>query len=226
MTQKTTSERGSIAVAAKRYGGVVAAVVVCGAWIALRSDAQATPPKPSPAATPNPSPTPNPNPTPTPATATATATATAPAVPPEDPRIARITFTTVPPLHASVSWGNTRLGRITPQEPLIVERPRDSGPLDVTVRAAGFLPVHTRAHTFADNKLQVKMTRPDQKSTLLGYRAPIDAGVEMLPEDAVSPALPGSPDAPEWDMTKPPPTTPAPLMPVTPVPPVTPAATP
>jgi hypothetical protein len=60
--------------------------------------------------------------------------------------------------------------------PLVVTRPRDSGPLDVIVHAAGYMPVHTRAHTFADTKIGVKLTRPDQKPTLFGYRAPIDAG--------------------------------------------------
>jgi hypothetical protein len=76
-----------------------------------------------------------------------------------------------------VRWGKTRLGVIAPRKPLVVIRPRDSGPLDVIVTAEGFLPVHTRAHTFADSKVMVKLTTEDQKHTLLGYRAPIDAGV-------------------------------------------------
>jgi hypothetical protein len=37
--------------------------------------------------------------------------------------------------------------------------------------------VQTRAYTFADSKVAVKLTPPDQKKTLLGYReAPPDAG--------------------------------------------------
>jgi hypothetical protein len=89
----------------------------------------------------------------------------------------RITFVTVPAQKAMVYWGRKRLGPIAPRQPLIVERPRDSGPLDVIVRAAGFLSVQTRAYTFADSKVAVKLTAPDQKKTLLGYReAPPDAG--------------------------------------------------
>jgi hypothetical protein len=90
----------------------------------------------------------------------------------------RITFTVVPPKEkAMVYWGRKRLGPIAPHQPLIVERPRDSGPLDVIVRAQGFLSVQTRAYTFADSKVSVKLTPPDQKKTLLGYReAPPDAG--------------------------------------------------
>lgn len=111
------------------------------------------------------------------------------------PTTVQIVFSTVPPARAIVTWGKTILGRITPHEPLVVVRPRDSGPLDVIVRALGYLPVHTRAHTFADTKIAVKLTRPDQKSTLFGYRAPIDAGTP----ESLSPSTTGV------DLQQPPP---------------------
>ena len=109
--------------------------------------------------------------------AAAAAGASAPAAPPSDK--VRVTFTVWPPsLKAMVFWGRRRLGMIAPHQPLVVERPRDSGPLDVIVRAQGFLPVQTRAYTFADSKVSVKMTPPDQKKTLLGYREAVpDGGV-------------------------------------------------
>jgi hypothetical protein len=69
---------------------------------------------------------------------------------------------------------------IAPHAPLTVERPRDSGPLDVMVRADGYVPVQTRAYTFADGKVAVKLTPIDQKNTLLGYREEVpsaDGGV-------------------------------------------------
>ena len=101
--------------------------------------------------------------------------ATAPQAPPSDK--VRITFTVWPPsLKAMVFWGRRRLGMIAPHQPLIVERPRDSGPLDVVVKAQGFLPVQTRAYTFADSKVSVKMTPPEQKKTLLGYREAVPDG--------------------------------------------------
>jgi hypothetical protein len=102
----------------------------------------------------------------------------------------RIVFSTVPPADATVTWGSARLGRITRQRPLVIVRPRDSGPLDVMVRAAGYLPVQTRAHTFEDTRVQVKLTPPAQKHTLLGYRAPIDAGVPLDPEMLVPDIVP------------------------------------
>lgn len=109
--------------------------------------------------------------------AAGSAPAAAGSVAPEPVRTtARITFQTLPPVSASVTWGATKLGQIPPRESLVITRPRDSGPLDVIVRAAGYLPVHTRAHTFGDSRILVKLTTPEQQSTLLGYRVPIDAG--------------------------------------------------
>jgi len=70
----------------------------------------------------------------------------------------------------------------------VVERPRDSGPLDLIIRASGFLPVHTRAYTFTDSRVAVKLTPPTEKSKLFGYRE------ELAPNpDAGAPAAPAAP---------------------------------
>jgi hypothetical protein len=120
----------------------------------------------------------------------------------------RITFITVPPQKkVTVTWGKKRLGVIAPHQPLIVTRPRDSGPLDVVVECQGFLPVQTRAMTFADNKVAVKLTPLAEKNTLLGYRAELpppptapiapaargDAGVAPLPPLPLPPLPPPPP---------------------------------
>ena len=117
----------------------------------------------------------------------AAAGAPAPAKPPQDPHRAHITFSTIPMTNAKVVWGKQTLGNITPKAALTIVRPRDTGPLDVMVYAPGFLPVQTRAHTFEDSQIVVKLTTPENKQTLWGYRAPIDAGV--VPADQ----LPASP---------------------------------
>jgi hypothetical protein len=111
-----------------------------------------------------------------------------PAPPPPADNV-RITFTTVPSTKKSmVYWGKKRLGIIAPHAPLVVQRPRDSGPLDVIVRSTGYLPVQTRAYTFADTKVAVKLTPPDQKKTLLGYReAPPDAGATPTSAENATP---------------------------------------
>jgi hypothetical protein len=88
----------------------------------------------------------------------------------------RIVFTVLPSTKkATVFWGKKKLGAIAPHAPLIIQRPRDSGPLDVVVRADGCVPVQTRAYTFEDSKLAVKVTPNEEKNTLLGYREEIPA---------------------------------------------------
>ena len=114
---------------------------------------------------------------PTAATAGAAAVPPAPPKPPQDPKRAKITFSTIPPTNAKVVWGKQTLGTITSKQPLTVIRPRDTGPMDVMVYAPGFLPVQTRAHTFEDAQIIVKLTTPENMPTLWGYRAPLDAGV-------------------------------------------------
>jgi len=101
-----------------------------------------------------------------------------------------ITLQTVPPRKAVVKWGNKTLGVIPVPRPLVVVRPRDSGPLDLVVRAAGFLPVHTRAYTFSDSRVAIKLTPVSEKNTLFGYRA------EVLPDAGASPDAGAPPPAP------------------------------
>jgi hypothetical protein len=95
----------------------------------------------------------------------------------------KVEFRTYPGRRASVMWGGTRLGFIDRNKPLVVERPRDSGPLDVVIRSPGFVPVHARAYTFNYNVVDVRITPTDKKDTLFGFKAPlppIDAGAPPL----------------------------------------------
>ncbi|MEY4582449.1 MAG: hypothetical protein RL701_7152 [Pseudomonadota bacterium] len=165
----TLTKRKSLAL------GLCGVAAISGILIAtLRSRVDATPPTLVQV------PLPTPVPVVSPEGGVATPTAATP-TPAEDPNM-RITFSTYPPANATVTWGRKVLGRIAPKKPLVIVRPRDSGPLDVMVNAAGFIPVQTRAHTFADTNIQVKLTAPDQKQTLFGYRAPLDAGVPLMPD--------------------------------------------
>jgi hypothetical protein len=141
-----------------------------------------------------------------------TATETLDAGVPQSSTTATITFMTVPYVTSVVTWGKKSLGKILPGKPLVVVRPRDSGPLDVMVRAPGYLPVQTRAHTFSDTRVTVKLTRPDKKNELLGYRIPLEAG---LPDGAVEGGVPydaGAPGMPPPAMPMPAPV-PAPAQP-------------
>jgi hypothetical protein len=103
----------------------------------------------------------------------------------------KIAVTTNPPAkRVFVLWGKKRLGMIMPRQPLIIQRPRDSGPLDLTVQCEGYVTVQTRAFTVADGKLIVKITPLDEKNTLLGYRE------EPPPEPDAGVPLPAPPPAP------------------------------
>lgn len=101
------------------------------------------------------------------------------------PDTVHVTIQTVPPRKAQVKWGRKNLGTIPVPRALVVERPRDSGPMDLVIRASGFLPVHTRAYTFTDSRVAVKLTPPTEKNKLFGYReepAPNpDAGAPTAP---------------------------------------------
>ncbi|HZL21632.1 MAG TPA: hypothetical protein VFG23_28130 [Polyangia bacterium] len=103
----------------------------------------------------------------------------------------RIVITVLPSTKkAMVFWGKKRLGVIAQHAPLILQRPRDSGPLDLVVKSEGCLPVQTRAYTFGDSKFAVKLTPVEEKNTLLGYREelpPPDAGVPPAEPDAAMP---------------------------------------
>jgi hypothetical protein len=107
-----------------------------------------------------------------------------------------ITLQTVPPRKAVVKWGNKVLGVIPVPRPLVVVRPRDSGPMDLVVRAAGFLPVHTRAYTFSDSRVAIKLTPVSEKNTLFGYRAEVPLESAASPDGGVPPAPPATPPAP------------------------------
>ena len=109
----------------------------------------------------------------------------------------QVIIQTVPPKKAMVYWGKKNLGAIPTPRALVVERPRDSGPMDLVIRAAGFLPVHTRATTFSDMRLAVKLTPVTDKHTLFGYRnvptpanpdggvpAPVPTPAPMAPQPA------------------------------------------
>ncbi len=78
-------------------------------------------------------------------------------------------------VRAVVFHGKKKLGTT----PFIHEFKRDSGPVDLVVKAPGYFTVNTRAYTFSDDLVIVKMTKKTEGSGLLGYKAPIvpDAGL-------------------------------------------------
>lgn len=99
-----------------------------------------------------------------------------------------------------VFWGKKKLG----EPPVTLERPRDSGPVDLVVRSEGYFPVHTRAYTFRNDVLYVKLTKLDDRMTLFGAKHDVnEAPPGGVPDGGVPPATVAAP------ATSPPPPAPA-----------------
>ncbi len=83
-----------------------------------------------------------------------------------------LTLSISPPVKAQVMWGSKQLARIAPDNPTVeLQRPRNTGPLDLEIRAEGFLPHHTRLYSDRNDKVSVHLVRPAEASSLLGYRS-------------------------------------------------------
>jgi hypothetical protein len=87
-----------------------------------------------------------------------------------------LTLAISPPVKAVVMWGSKQLARVAPDTPTVeLQRPRSSGPLDLDIRAEGFLPHHTRLYSDRNDKVNVRLVREAEAPSLLGYRAPVAA---------------------------------------------------
>jgi hypothetical protein len=72
------------------------------------------------------------------------------------------------PKCAHVFWGSKDLG----EAPLEIRRPRGSGPMDLLVRCAGMLTVHTRVFTDRDDRIAIHLFRESEATSVFGYRPP------------------------------------------------------
>jgi hypothetical protein len=80
-----------------------------------------------------------------------------------------------PPARGEVLWGQRRMGRFSPAAmDLEFTRPRGSGPLDLELRAEGFLIHHTRLFADRNDKTTVRLYRAEDAVGLLGYQPPPD----------------------------------------------------
>ena len=100
-----------------------------------------------------------------------------------------------------VFWGKKKLG----ETPVTLERPRDSGPVDLVVRADGFFPVHTRAYTFRNDVVYVKLTKLDDRMTLFGAKHDLTEPPPGTAPDGTSAPPGAAPGAPPTAPTAMPP---------------------
>lgn len=119
-----------------------------------------------------------------------------PPIPPGKEAIT-LTIRSVGKVKTVVTWGRRTLG----ETPLVLKWPRNSGPVDVVLRAQGHLPVHTRLFTFNDDKVTVKLVDEEGKKTLFGYKREVPAPAAATPAgagvaDAAKPAAGAAVPAP------------------------------
>ena len=133
-----------------------------------------------------------------------------PPIPPDKEAIT-LTIRSVGKVKTVVTWGRRTLG----ETPLVLKWPRNSGPVDVVLRAQGHLPVHTRLFTFNDDKVTVKLVDEEGKKTLFGYKREVPAPAAATPAgagaaDAAKPAAGAAVPAPVAAGPTAAPTTPGP----------------
>jgi hypothetical protein len=76
-----------------------------------------------------------------------------------------------PPVKAQVLWGAKQMAHLEPGKmDAVLTRPRGSGPLDVEIKAEGYLPYHTRLYADRNDKLSVRLYRPEEAPNLFGYK--------------------------------------------------------
>ena len=97
-----------------------------------------------------------------------TTTPPPPPSPARDVEMVTIKLLVTPPKLAHVYWGVKDLG----VAPLELRRPRGSGPMDLMLRAPGFLNHHTRVFTDRDDTLSIRLSPENEASSAFGYQAP------------------------------------------------------
>lgn len=80
-----------------------------------------------------------------------------------------------PQVKAMVTWGAKQVARLSPGSmDTEISRPRGSGPVDLEIRAEGFMPHHTRLYADRNDKTNVRLYRPEEAPGLLGYKRPVE----------------------------------------------------
>lgn len=76
-----------------------------------------------------------------------------------------------PQVKAQVMWGAKTMAKLGPgsMEAEIV-RPRGSGPVDLEIKAEGYMPYHTRLYTDRNDRVGVRLYRVEEAPGLFGYK--------------------------------------------------------
>ena len=85
-----------------------------------------------------------------------------------------ITLKTSPRVRASVYHGKELLGTT----PLRLVWPKDTGSLDIKIKASGYLTVNSRLYTHRNDRVTVNMFKVDQAHLLFGYKKKVKEETE------------------------------------------------
>jgi hypothetical protein len=76
-----------------------------------------------------------------------------------------------PQVKALVTWGAKQIAHLAPGSmDTEISRPRGSGPVDLEIKAEGFMPYHTRLYADRSDKVSVRLYRVEEAPGLLGYK--------------------------------------------------------
>ncbi|HEX7507849.1 MAG TPA: hypothetical protein VF550_13820 [Polyangia bacterium] len=76
-----------------------------------------------------------------------------------------------PQVKALVTWGAKQVAHLAPGSmDAEISRPRGSGPVDLEIKAEGFMPYHTRLYADRSDKIGVRLYRLEDASGMLGYK--------------------------------------------------------
>jgi len=93
-----------------------------------------------------------------------------------------------PSVRATVLWGARQMAQLEPGKMEVeLKRPRGSGPLDLDLRAEGYLPHHTRLYADRNDRVAVRLYRIEEAPSLFGYNRSPDP----------KPAAPAKPEKPK-----------------------------
>jgi hypothetical protein len=82
-------------------------------------------------------------------------------------------LTVTPQAKALVMWGGKQVAKLGPGSmDAEIVRPRGSGPVDLEIKAEGYLPYHTRLYSDRSEKLNARLYRPEEAPSLFGYKRP------------------------------------------------------
>jgi hypothetical protein len=78
--------------------------------------------------------------------------------------------------NALVLWGAKQMAHLEPGKmETEITRPRGSGPLDLEIKAEGFMPYHTRLYADRNDKLSVRLYRAEEAPGIFGYKRSAEA---------------------------------------------------